>query len=82
MNYPVTNPAQLKAVLRSLRKSRGLTQEQLGAKLGISQKRMAGIEKAPHVTGFDRIAEIVSLLGGRLVIEDLNERGPAPTAKW
>jgi HTH-type transcriptional regulator/antitoxin HipB len=71
MNYPVDTPLQLSAVLKSLRKSRGLTQAQLGARLGVSQKRIAGIENNPQVTSFDQISRLVSLLGARLVIEEL-----------
>lgn len=72
MNYPVDVPLQLRAVLKSLRKSRGLTQAQLGAKLGLSQKRVAGIEKNPQVTSIDQISRIVGLLGARLVVEELD----------
>jgi len=78
MNYPVNASLQLRAVLKSLRKSRGLTQAQLGAKLGLSQKRIAGIEKNPQVTTFDQISRIVSLLGARVVIEDLSQADGAP----
>lgn len=78
MNYPVNAPLQLRAVLKSLRKSRGLTQAQLGAKLGLSQKRIAGIEKNPQVTTFDQISRIVSLLGARVVIEDLRAGDKTP----
>jgi len=78
MNYPVNASLQLRAVLKSLRKSRGLTQAQLGAKLGLSQKRIAGIEKNPQVTTFDQISRIVSLLGARVVIEDLSQADKAP----
>lgn len=84
MNYPVNAPLQLRAVLKSLRKSRGLTQAQLGAKLGLSQKRIAGIEKNPQVTTFDQISRIVSLLGARVVIEDLSrsDKTPPPSSNW
>jgi len=86
MNYPVNAPLQLRAVLKSLRQSRGLTQAELGAKLGVSQKRIAGIEKNPQVTTFDQISRIVSLLGARVVIEDLTQgdRTPSsrPRGKW
>lgn len=78
MNYPVNASLQLRAVLKSLRKSRGLTQAQLGDKLGLSQKRIAGIEKNPQVTTFDQISRIVSLLGARLVIEDLSQSDKTP----
>ncbi len=86
MNFPVNTALQLRAVLVSLRKSRGITQAQLGARLGLSQKRIAGIEKNPQVTSFDQIARIVSLLGGRVVIEDLHASDKAPAtsqrSKW
>lgn len=70
MNYPVDTPLQLSAVLKGLRKSQGLTQAQLGARLGVSQKRVAGIENNPQVTSFNQISRLVSLLGARLVIEE------------
>ncbi len=67
--YPVDTPQQLRVILRSLRESRGLTQEQLGQRLGVSQKRIARIESAPQVTAFDQIARMVTAMGYRLVIE-------------
>ncbi|MEI6862753.1 MAG: helix-turn-helix domain-containing protein [Verrucomicrobiota bacterium] len=86
MNYPVNTSLQLRAVLKNLRKSRGLTQAQLGAKLGLSQKRVAGIEKNPQVTNFDQVSRIVNLLGARLVIEDFNQNdktsSPGPRTGW
>jgi HTH-type transcriptional regulator / antitoxin HipB len=69
MNFPVTTTPQLRAVLRGLRKSRALSQAQVGQLLGVNQKRVARIEGAPGVTSFDQIARLVAALGGRLVIE-------------
>lgn len=69
MDLPVNTPGQLKAVLRSLRRSRSLTQAALGTRLGVNQKRVAKIESAPGVTSFDQIARLVSVLGGRIVIQ-------------
>jgi HTH-type transcriptional regulator / antitoxin HipB len=68
--FPVDTPQQLRTILRSLRQSRGLTQEQLGQMLGVSQKRIARIEAAPEVTAFDQIARMVAAMGCRLVIEE------------
>lgn len=81
MNYPVDAPLQLRAVLKGLRKSRGLTQAQLGAKLGLSQKRVAGIENNPQVTSIDQISRLVSLLGARLVVEELDRDKKTPDKK-
>lgn len=67
--YPIDTPQQLRTILRSLRQASGLTQEQLGQKLGVTQKRIARIEAAPEVTAFDQIARMVTALGYRVVIE-------------
>ncbi len=68
--YPVNTPQQLRTILRTLRQSRGLTQEQLGQMLGVSQKRIARIEAAPELTSFDQIARMVSALGCHLAVNE------------
>lgn len=82
MDFPINTSTQLQAVLRGLRKARGLSQADTGARIGVNQKRMARIESAPGVTSFDQIARVVSALGGRLVIQDLTEQpGAKASAK-
>ena len=82
MNYPVGTAMQLRAVLRGMRKSRSLSQLQLGHLLGVNQKRAAKIERDPGVTSFDQIARLVASLGGRIVIEMTEDIPPAtPAAK-
>jgi HTH-type transcriptional regulator / antitoxin HipB len=78
MNYPVSNPSQARAVLRSLRQHRGLTQAQAGALLGVSQKRIARIEADPGKTSLDQISRLVALLGADLVVAD-KPAPPSPT---
>lgn len=70
MNYPIQSPAQTRAVLRGLRRARGLSQTQAGQLLGVSQKRLARIEATPGRTSLDQVAKLVALLGGQLVIVD------------
>lgn len=80
--YPVDTPQQLRSILRALRQSRNLTQEQLGQRLGVSQKRIARIEANPGLTSYDQIARMVAALGGRLVLQELPKHQvaePAPT---
>jgi len=60
MNYPVTTSQQLRAVLIGMRKTRALSQAQVGQLLGVNQKRVARIESAPGVTSFDQIARFVA----------------------
>ena len=68
--YPIDTPQQLRTVLRALRQSRKLTQEELGQRIGVSQKRIARIEAAPESTRYDQIARLVSALGAHLVLDD------------
>jgi HTH-type transcriptional regulator/antitoxin HipB len=80
MNYPVSTAMQLRAVLRGMRKSKSLSQLQLGHLLGVNQKRTAKIERNPGVTSFDQIARLVASLGGRIVIEMTEDILPTTTA--
>lgn len=82
MNYPIDTPTQARAVLRSLRQARGLSQAQAGQLLGVSQKRVARIESAPDRTSVAQVARLVALLGGRLVIDDGKTDGKKPKATW
>jgi len=68
MKVPVSIPIQLKMVLRNLRHSRGLSQEELGRRLGVSQRRIASIEAAPERASFDQVARLVAALDGELLI--------------
>lgn len=79
MAYPIDTSQQLRTLLRSLRLARGLTQTQLGERLGVSQKRIARIEAAPEVTSFDQIARIVTALGYRLQITEPAARAEEPS---
>jgi len=78
MNFPIDNPLQAKAVLRSLRRARGLTQAEVGGLIGVGQKRIARIEGYPHRTSLEQIARLVAVLGGRITIE---ERGSTTSGK-
>ena len=68
--YSVNTPQQLRTILRSMRQASGLTQAQLGERIGVTQKRIARIEAAPEVTAFDQIARMVTAMGYRLMIEE------------
>ena len=76
MDYPIRLTDQLKAHLRSLRKQRGLTQAQLGKRLGIGQVRIAEIEARPGLVSVDQLVKLLSALGAGLVVRD-HEGGSA-----
>ncbi len=85
MDYPVLAPAQLSAHLRSLRKSRNLTQAQLAARLGVTQSRLGKIERHPEQTNVGQLMRLMALLGARFVIsvaESASSRGGATSVDW
>lgn len=49
--------------VRDLRKARGLTQDELGRMVGVSQKRIARIESHEDATSLGQIVEIAKALG-------------------
>jgi HTH-type transcriptional regulator / antitoxin HipB len=88
MSFPLRLPDQLKPHLRALRKSRGLTQAQLGALVGVEQARIAEIEAQPGAVSLDQLTKILAALGATLhlhsaeaaVPQDSQIAAPAPAA--
>jgi HTH-type transcriptional regulator/antitoxin HipB len=75
--YPIRLADQLRAHLRALRKQRGLTQTQLGQRLGLGQVRIAEIEARPGSISVDQLVQILSVLGATLVLHDLGGEAAA-----
>jgi HTH-type transcriptional regulator/antitoxin HipB len=75
--FPVRFPDQLRQHLRALRKRHGLTQAQLGARIGVSQARIAEIEANPGLVNFEQLMKLLSVLGASL---SLQEEAAAPAA--
>ena len=70
-------PAQLADQLRSLRKSRGLTQAALGALMGLDQTRIAKIEREPWLVSVGQLLQLLAALRVRVLLEPLQEKGGA-----
>jgi len=81
MDYPLLTPKQLAAYLRSLRRAKSLTQSALGSKLGLSQRRIATIERNPDAVSIGQLRRILALLDARLILrvpDKKNETPPGP----
>jgi len=70
MQYPLLLPSELTHHLRAFRKTRGLSQTQLGVRLGLSQSRIARMEKAPAQISVDGLMQMLEALGVRIVLSD------------
>ena len=77
MDYPIQLPGQLSAHLRSLRKSRGLSQAQLGAVLGVGQARIARIERDPTAVSVEQFLGLLGALGVQMVLRSTGPRAAA-----
>lgn len=69
MELPLAFPAQLSQHLRSLRKSKGLSQVQLADLMGVAQSRIANIEKDATKLTAQQLFKLLALLDGELVIK-------------
>ena len=92
MDYPLKTAEQLREQLRSLRKSRGLTQARLGQLIGVTQARVVEIEANPGSVSLQQIMQVLNALGTGFVIRDAQadlvsepaavyRTGPAPTSR-
>jgi len=75
MEYKIAIAQQLSTILKNKRKQSGLTQEDMGKKLGISQRVFARNEAHPEKVHFERILQILSELDVDLVIRERNSYG-------
>ena len=71
--------AQLSVHLKSLRKARGLTQVDLGKRIGVKQTRIADIEKNPGAVGLDQLLQILHALDAQLLLADTSGKSHAPS---
>jgi HTH-type transcriptional regulator/antitoxin HipB len=78
------SPAQLSTHLKSLRKSRRLTQAQLGALIGVKQTRMADIEKNPGAINVAQLMQLLHALDTRLLLAPAEAAAPGSenSADW
>ena len=78
MSFPLRIPGPLKQHLRALRKSRGFTQAQLGALVGVKQARIAEIEANPGAVSLGQLITVLAALGGTLHLHSA-QAAPART---
>lgn len=74
MKIKLSSGLQLKTQIKSLRKTKGWSQQMLAEKLGLSQSRIVQIEKNPELVSFDQLIHLFNILGVSLILEinDLN----------
>ena len=74
-------PAQLGSILRGFRRQRGMTQAQVAARLGITQKAISLAETHPDHLPLSRLLAVLGALELELVVRD-KSGSRAPKAEW
>lgn len=86
--YPLNTSKQLATYLKSLRKSRGVSQAALGTRIGVSGARIGAIEHDPGAVSLAQLLHLLHTLGARLSIEEVSARKhqrsnpPVPAGEW
>lgn len=70
MDYLILIPAQLGPALRDRRKRLGLTQHELGARVGLSQTVVSEMESDPSRSSVGKLFRFLSALELELVLRD------------
>ena len=68
MSYLLQTPDQLAVHLRALRLAQGCSQKQLAEKLGLSQSRIARIERHPLGISVEQMLKVLGALGASMRI--------------
>lgn len=84
MDYLISISDQLAPHLRSFRKVRGLSQTDLAVTLGVTQSRVAAIERNPAVVSAGQLFDILRVLGVDLILRDTcpPAGGTGPEGEW
>ena len=78
-------PSQLADHLRSFRKTRALTQAQLGRLVGIDQTRIARIEKHPDRVSVGTLLQLLAALRVKVLLQPADASrasGDADSSDW
>lgn len=71
---PLQTPQQLSSHIRSLRRRLGLTQAQLGGRLGVEQARIGKIERNPGSISVEQLLQLLTALEAEILIRPRNAR--------
>ncbi|MGU7780742.1 helix-turn-helix transcriptional regulator [Burkholderia sp. PU8-34] len=68
MQFPIQTLSQLRPILVGFRKSAGLTQARLAARLGITQQSYAKLEADPTAVSVERLFKVLQMLEVDLIL--------------
>lgn len=72
MKYPIKTIGQLPLILKAFRKERGLTQADMGEKLGVTQQTYASFEANPATATLARLFKVLRLLAVEISLDQIS----------
>lgn len=81
MQY-INSSGQLGSVLAARRKTAGISQSRLAAKLGISQNRLSELEALPGKLTVERLLVMLNLLGLELAVRERTVASKPSRIEW
>jgi len=81
MRQLITTPSQVGEILLRRRKARRVSQQDLAARLAMSQSRLSTIEAHPESLTLERLILLAKMLGLELVLQDKTD-APKSKAEW
>jgi HTH-type transcriptional regulator/antitoxin HipB len=81
MRLIITHPNQVAQIVRARRKARRVSQQQLAAKLDLSQNRLSEIESGVAPLSLERLITLANVLGLQVVLQDKADE-PEPAGEW
>jgi HTH-type transcriptional regulator/antitoxin HipB len=73
MEYLINTPAQLSVALKSRRKTRGLTQQQVAGSIGLLPKTISAFENGPDKSTLESLFKLLAALDLELIIRPKDE---------
>ncbi len=73
---------QLGPLMRAFRKQAGLSQGQLGERLGISRQAITALEREPEAATFERLMRVWAELGVEVSLQPRSQDTPDTGMEW
>lgn len=73
---------QLGPVMRAFRRQAGLSQAQLGERLGISRQAITALEREPEAATFERLMRVWAELGLEVSLQPRGQETPDTGLEW
>ncbi|VTU32074.1 Antitoxin HipB [Variovorax sp. RA8] len=80
MRQKLSLPSQLGPILRGARKAESLSQADLAARVGLSQKRVSSLELNPSAMTIDQLLTITAVLGVEVMLQPYGT--DVPKVEW